>query len=277
MAKVTKVQEIQQKLMRDLEERNKELMCFYSISELVEKPNVTLTEILKGTVNAVSSAGQYPEITCARIILEDQEPRTENFKETRWKLSSDIVVDAEQAGSLEVYYLEEKPESDEGPFLKEEKNLINAVTERLGRIIQRVRASEIVALQAQAIMELSTPVIKVWDKVLTVPLIGTLDSNRTQLVMETLLQRIVDTQSRVVILDISGIPGIDTLVANHLIRTVTATRLLGAECIVTGVSSQVAQTLVHLGVDLSGIITRSSMSDGIVMAFEILNLKVISK
>ena len=126
-------------------------------------------------------------------------------------------------------------------------------------------------------MELSTPAIRVWDKVLTVPLIGTLDSPRTQLVMETLLQRIVDTQSRVAILDISGIPAIDTLVANHLIRTVTATKLLGAECIVTGVSSKIAQTLVHLGVDLSAITTRPSMSDGIAMAFEILNLKVVSK
>ncbi len=131
--------------------------------------------------------------------------------------------------------------------------------------------------QQEALMELSTPVVRVWDKVLSVPLIGTLDSPRTQLLMEVLLQRIVDTQSRVVIVDISGIPGVDTLVANHLVRTVTATRLLGAECIVTGVSSQIAQTLVHLGVDLSGITTRASMSDGLAMAFEILNLRVVSK
>jgi len=136
---------------------------------------------------------------------------------------------------------------------------------------------KLIKQQQEALLELSTPVIRVWEKVLTVPLIGILDSERTQLVMETLLQKIVDTQSRVVILDISGIPGVDTLVANHLIRTVTATKLLGAECIVTGVSSQIAQTLVHLGVDLSGITTRPSMSDGIAMAFEILNLKVESK
>jgi len=135
----------------------------------------------------------------------------------------------------------------------------------------------VIRQQQEALLELSTPVSKVWDKVLVAPLIGTLDSPRTQLLMETLLQRIVDTQSRVAILDISGIPGIDTLVANHLVRTVAATRLLGAECIVTGVSSTVAQTLVHLGVDLSRIITRPSMSDGIAMAFEILNLKVVSK
>lgn len=131
--------------------------------------------------------------------------------------------------------------------------------------------------QQDALLELSIPVVKVWDKVLSVPLIGVLDSQRTQLVMETLLQKIVDTQSLAVILDISGIPSVDTLVANHLIRTVTAARLLGAECIVTGVSADVAQTLVHLGVDLSGISTRPSMSDGLSMAFEILNLKVVSK
>ena len=136
---------------------------------------------------------------------------------------------------------------------------------------------KVIKQQQEALLELSTPVVRVWDKVLSVPLIGVLDSERTQMVMETLLQKIVDTQSRVVILDISGIPGIDTLVANHLIRTVTAARLLGAECIVTGVSSNIAQTLVHLGIDLSGITTRPSMSDGLEMAFEILNLKVVSK
>jgi len=136
---------------------------------------------------------------------------------------------------------------------------------------------KLIAQQQEALLELSTPVISIWDKVLTIPLIGALDSVRTQLVMETLLQKIVDTQSRVVILDISGIPGIDTLVANHLIRTVTATRLLGAECIVTGVGSQIAQTLVHLGVDLSGVTTRPTMYDGIAMAFEILKLKVVSE
>ena len=136
---------------------------------------------------------------------------------------------------------------------------------------------KVIKQQQEALLELSTPVVRVWDKVLSVPLIGVLDSERTQMVMETLLQKIVDTQSRVVILDISGIPGIDTLVANHLIRTVTAARLLGAECIVTGVSSNIAQTLVHLGIDLSGITTRPSMSDGLTMAFEILNLKVVSE
>jgi len=161
-------------------------------------------------------------------------------------------------------------------MVDEKGNLIGGV-ESFKDITESKRLAELAEQQRKAILELSTPVVRVWDKVLSVSLIGIMDSPRTQLLMEVLLQRIVDTQSRVVIVDIAGIPGIDTLVANHLVRTVTATRLLGAECIVTGVSSQVAQTLVHLGVDLSGITTRPSMSDGLAMAFETLNLKVVPK
>jgi len=162
-------------------------------------------------------------------------------------------------------------------IIDEKGNLVGGV-ESFQDISESKRlAEELAEQQRRVIEELSTPVIRVWDRVLTVPLIGTLDSSRTQLVMETLLQKIVDTQSRVVILDISGIPGIDTEVANHLIRTVAATKLLGAVCLVTGVSSQIAQTLVHLGIDLSAITTRPSMSDGLAMAFELLDLKVVSK
>jgi len=159
--------------------------------------------------------------------------------------------------------------------LKDDQGNIIGILGIFWDITEKKKASELAAQQSQAIRELSTPVVKVWDKVLSVPLIGVLDSERTQMVMETLLQKIVDTQSMAVILDISGIPSVDTLVANHLIRTVTAAGLLGAECIVTGVSSEIAQTLVHLGVDLSGITTRPSMSDGLAMAFKILNLKVV--
>jgi len=160
--------------------------------------------------------------------------------------------------------------------IDEKGDLIGGV-ESLKDITETKKLSELAEQQQKAILQLSTPVISIWGKILGVPLIGTLDSARTQQVMETLLQKIVDTGSRVVILDISGIPTVDTLVANHLIRTVRACRLLGAECIITGVSSMIAQTIVHLGVDLAGIVTRPSMSDGISMAYDILNLKVVSK
>jgi len=126
----------------DLGERVKELNCLYDISSLVEKQGISLDEILQGTVDLIPPAWQYPEITCAQIILEGQTFKTKNLKETIWKQASDIIVDGDRLGTLEVFYLEEKPESDEGPFLKEERILINIIAERLGRITERKRAEE---------------------------------------------------------------------------------------------------------------------------------------
>ncbi len=134
---------------------------------------------------------------------------------------------------------------------------------------------EIIRQQRADMMELSTPVIKVWDKILTLPIIGTLDSRRAQLMMEALLQRIVDTGSTVAILDITGVRTMDTLVANHLIKTVTAARLMGARCILTGVSPAIAQTMVQLGIDLSQITTRAQMSDGIKLALELIGRAIV--
>gem|GEM_PF-1512352 len=130
------------KLNLDLRERVKELDCLYGISVLVEKPMITLEGILKGVVDLIPSSWQYPEIACARIGLGALEFKTANFRETPWKQARDIVVRGEQAGTLEVCYLEERPESDEGPFLKEERNLISAIAERLERITDRERLEE---------------------------------------------------------------------------------------------------------------------------------------
>lgn len=113
--------------------------------------------------------------------------------------------------------------------------------------------------QQDAINELSTPVIKVWEGLLVLPIIGTLDSQRTQRMMESLLQQIVATGSKIAILDITGVPVVDTMVANHLIKTITAAGLMGAECILSGISPTIAQTIVHLGIDLTGIKTKSTM------------------
>jgi len=134
---------------------------------------------------------------------------------------------------------------------------------------------EIIRQQRQDMMELSTPVIKVWDKILTLPIIGTLDSRRAQLMMESLLQKIVQSGSTIAILDITGVKTMDTLVANHLIKTVTAARLMGARCILTGVSPAIAQTMVQLGIDLTQITTRAQMSDGIRLAFEMIGRTVV--
>ena len=123
----------------DLDERVKELNCLYGISHLVEMPDISLEEILQGTVDLIPPAWQYPQITCARIIVDGQEFKTKNFEETAWKQSSGIMVDGDRIGAVEVYYLKEKPEIDEGPFLKEERRLINAIAEELGKIVKRTR------------------------------------------------------------------------------------------------------------------------------------------
>ena len=126
----------------------------------------------------------------------------------------------------------------------------------------------VIARQQEDMLELSTPVVTLWDGIVALPLIGTLDSARTQVVMETLLQAIVSTNSRVAIIDITGVPTVDTLVAQHLLKTITAARLMGAECILSGIRPQIAQTIVHLGIDLDEIATKSKLADAFRMALE---------
>jgi rsbT co-antagonist protein RsbR len=133
---------------------------------------------------------------------------------------------------------------------------------------------EIINRQQQEMMELSTPVVELWDSVLALPLIGTLDSARTQVVMENLLQRIVDTGSSIAIIDITGVPTVDTLVAQHLLKTVAAARLMGADCIISGIRPQIAQTIVHLGVDLEDISTKARLADAFAVALKRLGLAV---
>jgi rsbT co-antagonist protein RsbR len=128
------------------------------------------------------------------------------------------------------------------------------------------RREAIIARQQEELLELSTPVIQLWDGVLALPLIGTLDSARTQLVMENLLQRIVDTGSAIAIIDITGVPLVDTLVAQHLLKTVAAARLMGAECLISGIRPQIAQTIVHLGVSLGDVITKATLADAFAVA-----------
>ena len=125
---------------------------------------------------------------------------------------------------------------------------------------------EVISQQGEQLLELSTPVVRVWDRVVAAPLVGTLDSARAQVVMESLLQAISDDGALVAILDITGVPTVDTLVAQHLLKTVAATRLMGADCIVSGIAPQTAQTMVQLGIDLSEVVTRASLADALAMA-----------
>jgi len=132
-------------------------------------------------------------------------------------------------------------------------------------VFQKSR-EEIIVRQQEEMLELSTPVVTLWDGVLALPLIGTLDSQRTQSVMESLLQRIVETESDIAIIDITGVPTVDTLTAQHLLKTITAARLMGADCIISGIRPQIAQTIVHLGVNLADISTKASLADAFALA-----------
>lgn len=132
----------------------------------------------------------------------------------------------------------------------------------------------VIRRQQQEILELSTPVVRLWDGVVAVPLIGTLDSERTQVVMENLLEMIVESEASIAIIDITGVPTVDTLVAQHLIKTVAAARLMGAECIISGIRPQIAQTIVHLGIELEDVTTKASLGDAIRTAFDRLGFEI---
>jgi rsbT co-antagonist protein RsbR len=153
----------------------------------------------------------------------------------------------------------------------------NLVLDALGlhttELYQKSREA-IIGRQQNEMLELSTPVVTLWKGVLALPLIGTLDSERTQVVMESLLQRIVDTGSTIAILDITGVPTVDTLVAQHLLKTVAAARLMGADCIISGIRPQIAQTIVHLGVDLNSVTTKATLADAFAVALKRLGLGV---
>jgi rsbT co-antagonist protein RsbR len=127
---------------------------------------------------------------------------------------------------------------------------------------------QIIARQQEEMLELSTPVVTLWDGIVALPLIGTLDSARTQVVMESLLQAIVQTNSRFAIIDITGVPTVDTLVAQHLLKTITAARLMGAECILSGIRPQIAQTIVHLGINLEDVVTKARLAEAFRLALE---------
>lgn len=168
----------------------------------------------------------------------------------------------------------------EGAILAEEIWLSTTLLDQLGlwttEVYQKAR-EEVIQRQQEEMLELSTPVVKLWEGILALPMIGTLDSARTQVVMESLLQQIVETGSQVVIIDITGVPTVDTLVAQHLLKTVAAARLMGTDCIISGIRPQIAQTIVHLGVDLSEVVTKAKLADALALAMQRRGLAVIQR
>jgi rsbT co-antagonist protein RsbR len=145
--------------------------------------------------------------------------------------------------------------------------LLDALGLYTTEIYQQLR-EQLIARQQEELIELSTPVVQLWDGILALPLIGTLDSERTQVVMESLLERLVATGSSIAVIDITGVPTVDTLVAQHLLKTVAAAQLMGADCIISGIRPQIAQTIVHLGIDLSAVATKASLADAFALALK---------
>ncbi len=228
-------------------------------------------EILQGLRSGLQGGGDADNL---------QAPAWAPVRQTLETLSRSRAAQGQSAGDTSMFVLALKRplfgvvQRDLAGKADQQMAAVWTITSMVDRMAQwtiqtyQLSREDIIKRQQQDLLELSTPVIKLFEGVLAVPMIGTLDSARTQVVMETLLQRIVETGSRLAIIDITGVPTVDTLVAQHLLKTVSAIRLMGAECIISGIRPQIAQTIVHLGLDLQGIASKSSLADALTMAME---------
>lgn len=233
---------------------------------------------------------------CGRFLKELrralQNGASEDIASEQWQDARDVLEEISAARALRgyspvetalfVFSLKEPLFDLLRQTLAREKHMADvlvasgALLDRLGlfttEVYQKSR-EEVIKRQQDELLELSTPVIQLWDKILALPLIGTLDSARTQVVMENLLQTIVDAGAEIAIIDITGVPAVDTLVAQHLIKTVAAARLMGADCIISGIRPQIAQTIVHLGLDLQ-VVSKATMADALSLALKKTGQKV---
>ncbi|TDE15616.1 STAS domain-containing protein [Dyadobacter psychrotolerans] len=245
----------------------------FNTNEELEGQSAELVDILLSTLN---------EDTLNNFSSGDLEPLTDY-------ISSLTISRARQGFSPRetatyIFTLKDALIKVLGEIVAGEPTKLYSVTLKISKFIDNIGIlsfetfitgrEDVISQQSDEMAELSTPVIRVWNGILAMPIIGTLDSARTQIVMENLLQGIVDTGSSIAILDISGVPAVDSLVAQHLIKTVNATRLMGAECIISGIRPEIAQTVVHLGIDLSQMITKATLESALKYAFNTLQLEV---
>jgi rsbT co-antagonist protein RsbR len=216
--------------------------------------------------------GAFRQASHGDNLTDIMDPHWDNVREVLTKLSRSRAQQGFTASEMAMFIFSLKQplfarlrqEFGENPdALAEENWAATVLLDKLGlfttEVYQQSREA-VIARQQQDLLELSTPVVKLWDGILALPLIGTLDSARTQVVMESLLQQIVDSEATIAIIDITGVPTVDTLVAQHLLKTVAAARLMGADCIISGIRPQIAQTIVQLGVDLNEVTTKASMA-----------------
>ena len=236
---------------------------------------------LKAQASALLSLIAESAAHSTEVTSDDWRPVRENLEE----LSKSRAIQGFSSGETATFVFSlKKPLFNrirgavkDAQALADETWAITEIVDALGvqtvKTFQKTR-EEVIARQQEEMLELSTPVVKLWDGVIALPMIGTLDSARTQIVMESLLQRLVDTGAEIAIIDITGVPTVDTLVAQHLLKTVTAIRLMGAECIISGIRPQIAQTIVHLGVDLQGVTTKATLADALAIALKQVGLTV---
>ncbi|MGW2102856.1 STAS domain-containing protein [Streptomyces olivaceoviridis] len=230
-------------------------------------------EACKAVVEALSDVavgGRLEDITAPGFApVHDQLGR---MTQTRTRAGSTPAQIADEVAGLRVPAVDLLREEFADPSTPQAQECVMALTLLLGtlRLVVMETAldanAELIERQRQQLLEVATPVIKLWEGTVAVPLIGTLDSARSQVVMESLLEAIVDQRARYAILDITGVPTVDSLVAQHLMKTVAAARLMGAECIVSGIRPAIAQTIVQLGIDLGSVLTRASLSDALAYA-----------
>lgn len=231
-------------------------------------------EFLRGFRQAVA-AGQTADIESA--VWEDARAILQQISSTRAQQGFSPSETATFVFSLKEPLLREFEQQggDEKTFeeMWRATRLLDALGLYTTELYQHDREA-VIRRQQQEILELSTPVVKLWEGAVAVPLIGTLDSERTQVVMENLLEMIIQTGASIAIIDITGVPTVDTLVAQHLIKTVAAARLMGAECIISGIRPQIAQTIVHLGIELQDVTTKANLADAIRLAFDKLGFEI---
>ncbi|WP_405453326.1 STAS domain-containing protein [Streptomyces achromogenes] len=230
-------------------------------------------EACKAVVEALSEvavSGRLEDVGSPGFVpVRDQLGR---MTQTRARAGSTASQIADEVAGLRVPVMELLREEFADPTVPRAQEAVLALTLLLGtlRLVVMETAldanAELIERQRQQLLEVATPVIKLWEGTVAVPLIGTLDSARSQVVMESLLEAIVDQRARYAILDITGVPTVDSLVAQHLMKTVAAARLMGAECIVSGIRPAIAQTIVQLGIDLGSVLTRSSLADALAYA-----------
>jgi rsbT co-antagonist protein RsbR len=244
-----------------------------SADDLAQQTSEFLRSLISAVKDADTSSLASPEWGESREFLErlSRQRAIQGFDSHH---TANFIFSLKQP----LFGLLQREFADDPGLLTEQVWKISELSDSLGmytiRTYQKTR-EEVIKRQQEELLELSTPVVKLWDGVLALPMIGTLDSQRTQVVMESLLQRIVDTGSEVAIIDITGVPTVDTLVAQHLLKTVTAIRLMGADCIISGVRPQIAQTIVHLGLDLQGVVTKANLADALAVALKRVGLTVV--